>query len=203
MSFDERSINWDTEMRVRRARVISKEILKALKTDKSLSAMEFGCGTGLISFNLHDKFKSVILVDTSKGMIGVLNSKIQEYKIENMKAYRGDINREAIFTNTFDVIYTSMVLHHILDTEGTLRNLYGLLNKGGYLCIVDLDEEDGSFHREEKDFMGHNGFNQKTLAKLLEKVGFKEVETNIIYRDDKLVGSEKISYSLFLMKGRK
>ncbi len=203
MNFDNEALTWDDEKRVSRAKVISQEIVKAIEIKKSYSALEFGCGTGLISFNIHDRFHSVTLVDNSRGMISILNSKIEDNKIQNMEAYCTDINNEGILTGTYDVIYTSMALHHIQDTEKTLKSLFELLNKDGFLCIVDLDEEDGSFHGVEKDFTGHNGFNQLDLTNLLYKVGFEEIESKIIYRDKKTVGNELVDYSLFLMKGRK
>ena len=104
---------------------------------------------------------------------------------------------------SYDVIYTSMALHHIVDTETTIKNLHKLLKKDGYLCIIDLDEEDGSFHKEEKDFNGHNGFNQNDLKNALLETGFKKVETNTFYEDEKVVEEMKVKYSLFLMVGRK
>ena len=120
------------------------------------------------------------------------------------KAYQIDINKEQMLPeNNYDIIYTSMALHHIIDTETTLRNLHRLLKEDGHLCIIDLDEEDGSFHREEKGFNAHNGFNQNALKSLLFKIGFKEIEVNTFYNGVKIVGSMKVSYSLFLMTGRR
>jgi len=137
-------------------------------------------------------------------MIEMLNFKIEKHKINNMKAYQMDINQgNFLLESNYDLIYTSMALHHIIDTEITLRNLYKLLKKDGYLCIIDLDEEDGSFHGEEKDFNGHNGFNQKSLRSLLLKIGFKEVEVNTFYNDEKIVKNINVKYSLFLMTGIK
>lgn len=103
----------------------------------------------------------------------------------------------------FDVIYNSMVLHHIKDTGAIINKFYELLNKDGYLCIVDLDEEDGSFHRKYPDFDGHNGFNQEKLIEILNNAGFSDVESKTFYYDEKLIEGEKIKYSLFLMKARK
>lgn len=204
MNFDIESITWDDERRKNRAKLISEEISKAIQIEKQYTALEFGCGTGLISFCLNDEFEMITLVDTSKGMIDVLNSKIKAFEIDNMKAYQIDINESDILSeDSYDVIYTSMALHHIVDTETTIKNLYKLLNKDGYLCIVDLDEEDGSFHKEEKDFNGHNGFNQNELKNILLETGFKEVEANTFYEDEKVVEEMKVKYSLFLMTGRK
>jgi len=204
MSFDIDSINWDNERRTKRGKLIAEEISKSIQIKKQYSALEFGCGTGLLSFFLNDKFEMITLVDISKGMIDVLNSKIEKCKVNNMKAYQIDINKNHILPeNSYDVIYTSMALHHIIDTETTIRNLYRLLKKNGYLCIIELDEDDGRFHKEEKYFNGHNGFNQNSLKKLLLKIGFEEVKSNTFYNDEKLVGEMKVKYSLFLMEGMK
>ena len=96
-----------------------------------------------------------------------------------------------------------VLLHHIEDTEGITRNFYELLNEDGYLCIVDLNEEDGSFHKNYPDFNGHNGFNQNELKNILISNGFKNVESKTFYYDEKIIEGEKINYSLFLMKARK
>lgn len=203
MDFDIQSITWDDERRKNRAKLIAQEISKSIHIEKQYTALEFGCGTGLISFCLNDKFEMITLVDTSKGMVDVLNSKINEFEIDNMKAYQIDINESNILPeNSYDVIYTSMALHHIVDTETTIKNLYKLLKSDGYLCIIDLDEEEGSFHKEEKDFNGHNGFNKNALKNVLLEIGFKEVETNTFYEDVKVVEEMKVKYSLFLMIGK-
>ena len=204
MNFDIKAIKWDDEKRKKRAEIIAEEINKSIQIKKQYTALEFGCGTGLISFCLRGKFEMITLVDTSKGMIDILNSKIQSFNINNMKAYQIDINENhTLPDNSYDVIYTSMALHHIMDTETTIKNLYRLLKKDGYLCVVDLDEEDGSFHKEEKDFNGHNGFNQNELKNVLLETGFEEVVTNTFYKNEKLIEEMKVPYSLFLMVGRK
>lgn len=68
MSFNDYAKTWDTDERINRAKIIAQEISNSIEFGKNYSAMEFGCGTGLISFNLHDKFEGITLVDSSKGM---------------------------------------------------------------------------------------------------------------------------------------
>ncbi|UZQ49991.1 hypothetical protein [Clostridium kluyveri] len=48
-----------------------------------------------------------------------------------------------------------MELHHLIDIRTTLKKLYEMIIDTGYLCIVELVEDDGSFHKLEKDFKGH------------------------------------------------
>lgn len=203
MSFDEYAKNWDTDKRISRAKIIANEICNSINIDESYSVMEFGCGTGLVSFNLYDKFNKITLIDSSKGMIDILNTKINKYKINNMAPKHLDIFNEDLEDEKFDVIYNSMVLHHINDINGIINKFYRLLNNNGYLCIVDLDKEDGSFHREYPDFNGHNGFNQNELKDILDSEGFSDVESETFLYDEKIIDGKKVNYSLFLMKARK
>lgn len=200
MSFDDYARNWDTDKRINRARIIANEIEKVIQGSKEVSAMEFGCGTGLISFNLYDKLKKITLIDSSKGMIDILNSKIKRYKVKNMITKCQDILNEV---DRFDIIYNSMVLHHINNTEEIIKKFYELLNNDGYLIIVDLNKEDGKFHKEYPDFNGHNGFEQEELQDVLRRVGFKNVGSKTIYYDTKIIDGECVDYSLFLIEARK
>lgn len=203
MDFNTEAINWDNEKRVRRAEIIANEILKELQIKEDNTALEFGCGTGLVSFNLYDKFKHITLIDTSKGMIDTLKSKIQNSEIKNMTALQILQSIELTVEEKYDIIYTSMALHHINDVRATLNSLYKLLKNDGYICIIDLIEDDGSFHKLEKDFDGHNGFNQNELKNLLTEVGFRDVKSNVFYEDYKIIDDTKINYSLFIMLGKK
>ncbi len=203
MDFNVEAANWDNERRITRSKTIADEILRSIRIEKHHTAMEFGCGTGLVSFNLHDRFKHITLVDTSSGMIDRLNQKILQSGALNMTARQLDINRDTTSLDKYDVIYTSMALHHILDIAATIGHLYDLLNPGGYLCIVELVEDDGSFHKQEKDFTGHNGFDPVKLEKVLARIGFSSVASHVFYNDYKLIEDAKVKYCLFLMTGRK
>lgn len=203
MNFDNYAKTWDTDKRINRAKIIANEISNSIRINENSSAMEFGCGTGLVSFSLNEKFKSITLVDSSKGMIDILKSKIHRYKVTNMFPYLLDLTNKNSLVLKSDVIYTSMALHHINDTKTIIKNFYQLLNTDGYLCIVDLDKDDGSFHKKEMGFDGHNGFNQNDLRSILNNSGFKDIQSNTFYYDEKIIEGEIIKYSLFLLKARK
>lgn len=204
MGFNHKAATWDSIERIQRAQKIADAIAKAIPLKKNYLALEFGCGTGLVSFNLIDQLMHITLTDTSEGMIKVLRHKIKAHHVTNMDAVLGDIMKHpGLISPKLDLIYSSMVLHHIGDTQSTLTNLYQLLNDQGYLCIIDLVEEDGSFHKSEPDFQGHNGFNQHKLCQTLTDLGFHDVSSHVFYQDVKQVGSETIDYSLFIMVGRK
>ena len=202
MYFDEYAKKWDTEFRIDRAKKIANKIKEKIEIDINMNVMEFGCGTGLVSFELFDNFKTLTLIDSSKNMLEIAELKIKEYKTANIKTRYIDIMNEDI-EEKYDLIYTSMALHHIKDIDLVISKLSKLLTNEGKLCIIDLDEEDGSFHHNFPNFDGHNGFNQKELQSVLEKNNFKEIESEIFFYEKREINNEEKEFSLFIMVGKK
>lgn len=198
--FDKKAQNWDNNPgKIARAKNIAEEIIEIIKPTKKMKALEFGCGTGLLSFQLKNYFEEITLVDTSKGMIDVLKEKVKKLKIENFKPLLVDVLENSKNISKTDVIYTLMTMHHIMDIDKAINKFHTLLNKNGYLCIADLVEEDGSFHSTVQNFIGHNGFNKSTLTEILHKNGFKAIHYSICYEIEK---SDK-KYPLFLLIAKK
>lgn len=198
MYFDEVAEKWDTKRRIERANVLANSISDKINKKNDLIALEVGCGTGLITLNLKNKFSEIYCIDTSKEMLSILKSKIEKLNITNIYLRGIELINDNNFYGKFDVIYSSMVFHHIIDIKDELRNLYNLLNKEGYLIIIDLDEEDGSFHKDEKDFCGHNGFKRQYLKDILEECNFKEITFETVYEGKKQLSDCIKEYSLFL-----
>lgn len=203
MNFDEKAQTWDSEDRALRAVAIAGEIEAAITGETYHKALEFGCGTGLVSFNLQHLLREMVLVDNSTEMIRVLKTKIQSSGIRNMTANTMDIMNGDPLPGRYDFVYTSMALHHIPDTRKLLHIFSEHMDEDGLLCIVDLMEEDGSFHKTESDFTGHNGFNPEHLKTFLEKSGFKDITSKTFYEGAKKSEEGDIPYSLFLITAKR
>lgn len=195
--FDLRAKDWDEDlMKVERARSISEVIMRKIPISNEMKALEYGCGTGLVSFNLYKSLKSITMADNSDGMIAVLKDKINAQKIDNMFPIKLDLSVDSADDEKFDLIYTSMTLHHIIEVDDILKKFSEMLSAGGYLCIADLDEEDGSFHGE--GFEGHNGFNRDALEKKLESFGLKATHYEICFQMKREHSGDKV-YNVFVM----
>ena len=202
--FDDKAKAWDDNPEHgHRARVIADAIGREIPFNPSFTAMEYGCGTGLLSFLLKDRFARITLIDTSKGMLDVLRNKIECGGVKNMDVINIDLlEYSAGVAKTFSVIYCSMVLHHIGDISTILMMWHSLLNKPGYLCIADLDAENGLFHG--KDFKGHNGFDRDILKKSAEAAGFATVTFRTVIEIQKICSDGIFhSYPVFLMVAEK
>lgn len=200
--FDQKAKDWDKDLeKTERAKLIAAKMVKVIQPNKQLNALEFGCGTGLLSFELKEYFKEITLVDYSEGMINVLKEKIKHKKIKNFKPLLIDLIKNPSKIDKTDVIFTLMTLHHIENIEEISTIFYSLLNSNGYLCIADLVEEDGSFHPKEQNFDGHFGFNRINLEIMLEKCGFEIVYYSTPYTIEKKATLKK--YPIFLLIARK
>lgn len=198
--FDERAKDWDANpLRVERARVTAQAIREIIPLHPGMAALELGCGTGLLSFALQQDFASITLADTSQGMLDVLSEKIKAAGVENLHPLRLDLASDPLPASRFDVIYSLMTLHHIPDTDQTLRQCHALTTPGGWLCIADLEKEDGSFHQDTPDFDGHNGFDRGVLQSKVEAAGFEKVRFSTIFYVRKPIDGIEKAFPMFLM----
>lgn len=203
MSFEGRAKDWDNDSRLKRSKILAEKINEIIGNKKYNSIMEYGCATGLISLNLCDKFKKVTLMDSEKEMIKIVKEKLDKCKKSNIFPIQIDLVNEAYKGDKFDLIYTSLTIHHIQNTEKIIKIFYNLLNENGILCIIDLDKEDGSFHINQKDFNGHNGFEHRYMENIFESVGFSNIKSETFYNGEKIYKEKTIPYSLFYTVGYK
>ena len=199
--FDARAATWDDDpTKVERAQAVADEIVARVPLARAMRALEYGCGTGLLSFMLRGRLGDITLADVSAGMLAVAARKIADAGDASMRAVNLDYFVDPVHTAAFDVIYSLMTLHHIPDTAGILQRFRKALAEPGYLCIADLDAEDGSFHGA--GFDGHLGFDRAELAAKARRAGFASVEFTTAHTMTKAVGSSRRTFPIFLMVAR-
>ena len=132
--FDSKARQWDDNPVFReRGLMIGEAIRKAVPLQRSMSALDYGCGTGLLSFPLKNELGSILMADSSGGMLEVVNEKIAALGVSNMSTMKIDFHSDPHPAQRFDLIVTSMTLHHVPDTDHILQVFHDLLNPGG--CI--------------------------------------------------------------------
>jgi ubiquinone/menaquinone biosynthesis C-methylase UbiE len=199
--FDARAASWDDDpTKIERARAVADEIVARVPLTRAMRALEYGCGTGLLSFMLRGRLGDITLADVSEGMLSVASRKIADAGDASMRALKLDYFVDPVPTRAFDVIYSLMTLHHIPDTAGILERFRKALAEPGFLCIADLDTEDGSFHGA--GFDGHLGFDRGELAAKGRRAGFASVEFTTAHTMTKRVGNDRRTFPIFLMAAR-
>jgi tRNA (cmo5U34)-methyltransferase len=200
--FDLKAREWDkNQMHVERASAIARAIEKQIPLDKQMKALEFGAGTGLLSFLLADRLGEITLIDNSTEMINVMKGKISGQEVHQMKPLLINLEQED-YPQKFDIIYSQMVLHHVNDVPGILKKFSRMTNPDGYLAIADLYTEDGSFHGDS--FTGHKGFDADLLAKELKDYGFKNITYDTCFTIQKVTEQGTLKdFPVFLIVGKK
>ena len=194
--FDSIANSYDNPERHHIAKVASDAIKEYLGDTRSKSAIDFGCGTGLVGMNLVNEFESLLFMDTSENMLDIVKKKITDVGALNARTLCFDFESSSQPDLRADYIFMAQVLLHIQDYEAVLAKLHAVLNDEGHLLIVDFNKNDKVVSE-----LVHNGFDQEQLKALMLKIGFKDIRSKTIYSGTKLFMNQDAS--LFIMDGKK
>lgn len=202
--FDAIAATWDENpTRVATARGVAGAILATVTLAGTEQAMEFGCGTGLVTGLLAPNLGHVLAVDGSEGMLDVLRGKLQGHGIGNVETLQADLP-EGMPAGPFDFVYSSLTMHHIEDVEGLLARIHDGLAPGGRIALADLAREDGSFHREDTAGIMHHGFDSAQLKRWAEVAGFADISVTVVHQISKTrPDGSTHEYPVLLMTARR
>jgi 2-polyprenyl-3-methyl-5-hydroxy-6-metoxy-1,4-benzoquinol methylase len=201
--FNKEAAEWDANPgRVKLANDVADAVIREAGPTRAMDALDFGCGTGLVTLRLQPLVRSILGADSSEGMLGVLQSKIQSQGITNAKTRQVDFEKGGRIEGEFHLIVSSMTLHHVPGTAPLFRQWRELLLPGGMLCFADLDAEDGSFHGENTGVF-HFGFDREHLKKLLRETGFQDIRDTTATTMMRDTEAGKRAFPVFLISAKK
>eukprot|EP00898_Chlorokybus_atmophyticus_P002715 jgi/Chlat1/3444/Chrsp23S03827 len=182
--------------------------LPDLRWDKA-DVLDLGAGTGNVALDIARRARSVMAIDPSQGMLKlawvllrevvkkyrhtlkyftlvllrVLEAKAEAAGIRNVKCLRVALKSDEDLVQfddaRFDVIVSSLVMHHIEDVKSILRLLVQLLRPGGVLAIFDFEQREytnllftahGAHHIPHQD-----GFSFEQMTALFTDIGLWNV----------------------------
>ena len=201
--FNVEAATWDEEpRRVSLANDVFRAIVDAASLHPAMTALDFGCGTGLVTLQLAPRIAQVTGVDSSRGMLDVLEGKIRSHSVDNVTAQLVDLDRGDVLEGEYDLIVSTMALHHIRDVSALLRLFAQVLKADGRICLADLDSEDGEFHANN-DGVFHFGFERDALKRSLSEAGFSDLTDSTAAEITKPSADGTLkSFSVFLISGR-
>jgi len=195
--FNQAALEWDKgDIRQNIAHAVFQTISSRIALLNTMNVMDFGAGTGLLSFKLAPMVKSVVGIDLSEKML-------EQLEIKNTP----DLNVIPIYHDIlstpleqqFHGIVSSMAMHHVADTAELFKAFHTHLKRDGFIAIADLEAEDGTFHSHGNDGVYHFGFERDDLRETIENAGFEHVRFHYAYT----VEREDKNYPIFLVTASK
>ena len=202
--FDKEAASWDENpARVKAVKDIAEAIGRQVAITPDMEVLDFGCGTGLLTLQLQPFVRSITGVDSSRGMLDIFNAKIARLQLAHTRTLLCDLDKGDTLSGTYDLIVSSMTLHHIKEVTPLLVQFYRSMKPNGYLCLADLDQDEGQFH-ENNTGVFHFGFDRTALRNSFFDAGFTDMGDVTAAEIEKTVrNGEARRFSVFLLTGRK
>lgn len=201
--FNALAADWDQNPgRIVLARGVADAILRQVPVTERMDMLDYGCGTGLVMLALHPHVRSIVGADASEGMLSVLNGKIASLGLRNVRTVLLDLQASPPLLDRFDLITSSMTMHHVGDVGQVVGKLRQMLRSGGYLAVADLEEEGGAFHSDPTG-VEHHGFHREQMAGLLRSAGFVSVQVTTAHVIKRPLGDGTTrEFPVFLVSGQ-
>lgn len=106
--------------------------LNNLSTHKRI-ALDIGCGSGILAFELAKHYERVVAIDISQDMLEIAR---QKRAAPNIQYLCMDAN-QLFFNEKFDLITSSVTFHHLQNLTTILQTIKNLLNVGGKIVLQD------------------------------------------------------------------
>jgi 2-polyprenyl-3-methyl-5-hydroxy-6-metoxy-1,4-benzoquinol methylase len=188
---------------VKLAHDVADAIIREVSPTREMDALDFGCGTGLVTLRLQPLVRTITGMDSSEGMLAVLVSKVRGQGLVNVRTQFLDLEKGGTVEGRYHLIVSSMTLHHVPDPAGLIAKMSGALLPGGTLAVADLDSEDGSFHGDNTGVL-HLGFDRLRIRGLFEQAGLtavREVTAAVVVKEIEEKGRRE--FPVFLVIGKK
>jgi 2-polyprenyl-3-methyl-5-hydroxy-6-metoxy-1,4-benzoquinol methylase len=118
------------------------EFFTAANLDRA-SILDYGCGSGDITFPMLQSGHSVTGVDIAKGMVRKATERAEQFGFAEQANYHhlDDAVLSRISSRTFDVVVCSSVLEYVEDDRSLLRMFQNILRDGGFLLVSVPDRK--------------------------------------------------------------
>ncbi|SFL40080.1 Methyltransferase domain-containing protein [Methanobrevibacter olleyae] len=123
--------------------LISKMILSSEDT-----LLDVGCGEGSLTIPLSKEVSSITAIDTTDKILEILDEKIKENNIKNIKTIKDDVNDLTLEKyGKYDIVLASRVINSIKSPKKVFSNLNEIANKYVFITIFGPNN-----WKLEKDF---------------------------------------------------
>ncbi len=160
----------------------SNAIAKDVMSYKPITLLDIGTGPGIIPLTINNFSKkklNIYGIDPSNQMITIAKRKIKNSK--NIKFELGS-SRKIPFKIHFDIIFSSLSLHHWKEKELSINYIKKFLKKDGKILIYEYNKDSKGIARK---FVTSHSMSKLELVELAKNC---KMNLKIKYIDDLIIG---------------
>lgn len=172
--FDRIAPQWNT-MRQRYFNQDIRPIIFSRINFDNTTVADLGAGTGYLALELAKHSRIVFAIDQSQNMLNQIREKAHYHKIENIYTIASDIQSIPFQSSQIDIVTMNMALHHMLEPNLIIKEMYRLLNDNGIVVISDVMSHNGKWAIEEMHDVWL-GFSRNQIEYWLNENGFIDIE---------------------------
>jgi ubiquinone/menaquinone biosynthesis C-methylase UbiE len=103
--------------------------------------LDIGCGTGLLSLKFLEKAAcSITAIDSSDEMLRIFREKIVMFNLsDQIHCEHQSAEEMDIHAYQFDIIASTVALHHVKEKVPVIHKVYESLKEGGRFVLGDMD----------------------------------------------------------------
>ena len=138
--------NWANEYdsslgKVKRHHKLLDLVVQSSSVKDNDNVLDLGCGTGLLSLKFLKKADCLIHgVDSSPEMLKIFKNKIKKLDLsKNITCQLENAESLTFKENSFDIIASTVTLHHVKNKYPVIRKINRLLKPGGRFILGDID----------------------------------------------------------------
>jgi 2-polyprenyl-3-methyl-5-hydroxy-6-metoxy-1,4-benzoquinol methylase len=156
--------------------IVLEKVSTILGND-NLSVLDVGCAFGFVGKSrfAHEKYAKIVGIDNNEDCISYAKSNCNDsrftYELLDIESETFEKSLQemmkAVCVKSFDIIFCSLVLHHLKDPIKFIRKIRNFLTRGGYIVVRGSD--DGS-----KLSYGDNGLLEKIINATLSQEGVSD-----------------------------
>ncbi|MGG8360265.1 class I SAM-dependent methyltransferase [Bacillus cereus] len=161
---------------IRNAHISWAEMVKNITELQNKQIIDIGCGGGIYTKELALMgAKNVVGLDFSKEILQAAKENCNNFS--NISFIHGDAHNIPYPNETFDIVISRAVIHHLQDIPTFLREASRILNKNGVLILQDRTIEDCTIPGSPEHI---RGYFFSLFPKLIEIESKRRPKTNTI-----------------------
>jgi ubiquinone/menaquinone biosynthesis C-methylase UbiE len=116
-------------------------VVELSNVENGAKVLDVGCGTGLLSLKFLEKADCFITaVDSSPEMLSIFGDKIKKLSLsDRISCKLEDATLLDFKPDSFDVVASTVALHHLKDKSPAIEKIHGVLKPEGRFILGDID----------------------------------------------------------------